>query len=136
MKWTAAFIVCAAVFTAMDLSWLSVANARFYTPVIGSLLSGKIQAAPAAAFYLVYLFGLMFLAVAPGVKTGALGRTAINAAVYGVCAYGTYDLTNQATMKVWSTQLTLMDMAWGLVVSTVAACAGYLAARALGKRSA
>ncbi len=131
MRWIAGFVIAAAVFTALDLSWLSFANARFYQPVIGSLLSGGIDAPAAVAFYVVYLVGLMVLAVVPAVKAGSLPRAMLNAAVYGLCTYGTYDLTNQATLKVWSTQITLMDMGWGLLVSTIGATAGYLVARAM-----
>jgi uncharacterized membrane protein len=134
MRWIAAFIAGLAVFAALDLSWLSFANARFYTPVLGPLLSGKIDLGAAAAFYLVYFAGLMFLAVAPAIKAGSLGRAALNGAVYGLCAYGTYDLTCQATMKVWATKITLMDMGWGLAVSTVGASAAYLVARALSPK--
>ena len=45
----------------------------------------------------------------------------LHGAILGLVCYATYDLTNQATMKVWPTQLTLIDMAWGTVASGFAA---------------
>jgi uncharacterized membrane protein len=42
-------------------------------------------------------------------------------AVFGFVAYATYDLTNQATLKNWSTVLTIADLVWGTVLSAVAA---------------
>ena len=48
-------------------------------------------------------------------------------AVYGFCAYATYDLTNQATLRHWPLTLSLVDMAWGTALSAVAAACGYIA---------
>ena len=112
----------------MDFTWLSQTNATIYQPIIGELLSPTLRVRPAVAFYLLYLAGLIFFAVAPGLKAGGFKRVVLNAALYGLCAYATYDLTNQATLKVWATKLTLLDLGWGVIVSMVAACAGYLAA--------
>ncbi len=36
----------------------------------------------------------------------------------------TYDLTNLATLKNWPTGVSLLDMAWGVVVSVASASAG------------
>ena len=44
-------------------------------------------------------------------------------ALFGLFAYGTYDLTNQATLRNWTTTLTIADMAWGTLVSGIAAVA-------------
>ncbi|WP_347342398.1 DUF2177 family protein [Brevundimonas albigilva] len=39
-------------------------------------------------------------------------------------------MTNQATLRVWPTHITLIDLAWGVVLTTTAALGGYwLAAR-------
>ena len=136
MRWLIAFVTAAVVFLAMDFTWLSQTNATIYRPIIGELLSPTLRVRPAIAFYVLYLAGLIFFAVAPGLKSGGLRRVALNGALYGLCAYATYDLTNQATLKLWSTKLTLLDLGWGMTVSLVAACAGYLAASLLARRTA
>ena len=51
----------------------------------------------------------------------------------GVVAYGTYDLTNQATLIVWDFRLTLADIAWGGFASSVASAVAYLAVRRIAK---
>jgi len=48
-------------------------------------------------------------------------------------AYGTYDLTNWATLRGWSVQVTLMDWAWGTFATAVACSVGFLLSRRLGK---
>jgi uncharacterized membrane protein len=46
------------------------------------------------------------------------------AALFGLIAYATYDLTNLATLKQWPIGLSLLDMGWGSAVSAIAAAAG------------
>ena len=87
--------------------------------------------APAAAFYLLYVAGILFFAVFPALATGrwttALGR----GAALGLVAYATYDLTNAATLRGWSTTVTIADLCWGTALTALAATVGYLATRAL-----
>jgi uncharacterized membrane protein len=45
----------------------------------------------------------------------------------------TYDLTNQATLRLWSLKITIFDLAWGVTVSAATSPCGYFAARALGR---
>jgi uncharacterized membrane protein len=54
-------------------------------------------------------------------KSGNLQEAAVKGALLGLFAYGTYDLTNQATLRNWTTALTAADMAWGTIVSGIAA---------------
>jgi uncharacterized membrane protein len=128
-----AWLVTGLVFTGLDMVWLSLTASRLYRPVIGELMSGKVDLAPAVLFYLLYVSGLVFFAVWPGVKSGDLGKAAVAAALFGFVAYGTYDLTNQATLRVWAWKLTIADMAWGAVASGAASFAGVWAARLLGR---
>jgi len=87
--------------------------------------------APAVAFYLLFAAGLVVLAVRPGLEAGSLRLATGNGAMLGLVAYATYDLTNQATLRNWTTALTLTDLAWGTLLSAIAATVGYLAARAV-----
>jgi uncharacterized membrane protein len=49
----------------------------------------------------------------------------------GAMCYATYDLTNQATLKVWSTSITLADIAWGTFLTAVGATVGGFVLRKL-----
>ncbi len=128
-RFVLAYIGAGLVMGVLDAIWLTLANGRLYRPVIGSLMADSPDLCPAVAFYLIYLFGVVFFAVAPGLKAESLARTVVSGAVLGLVAYAAYDLTNQATLKVWATHLTLIDMAWGACLTAVAAAAGYLLAR-------
>jgi uncharacterized membrane protein len=132
LAYIVAYVASAIAFVAADATWLTLAGPRLYRPIIGPLLSGKVNGGAAVAFYLIYLAGVVFLAVAPALRSGQWRTAALNGLVLGLVAYGTYDLTNQATLRLWSTRLTLADMAWGGAVTALAAVIGFLAARKAG----
>jgi uncharacterized membrane protein len=134
MRWIVGYLAALAVFVAGDLGWVTLMGPRVYRPVIGPLMADKPDLRPAIAFYLLYGIGILVFAIAPALKSGrplmALGWGALA----GLFAYGAYDLSNQATLRFWSTRLSLIDMGWGALITGLAALAGCLAARALGQR--
>jgi uncharacterized membrane protein len=123
------------VFVGIDFIWLTAMAERLYRPVIGDMLAPEFRPLPAVAFYLVYAAGLTYLAVRPGILSGSLRASIVPAAVLGFTAYATYDLTNQATLKNWSLALTLADLAWGTVLSAIAAAASHVATRKFAAHS-
>ncbi|MEZ6022459.1 MAG: DUF2177 family protein [Hyphomonadaceae bacterium] len=100
--------------------------------MIGEILSDRVAWTPAIAFHLIYVSGILFLAVMPALEKESLIRALIGGAALGFVAYATYDLSNQATLKVWDGRMTLLDMAWGTFATTLAAGAGFWAARQFG----
>ena len=121
LSYAIAFIVFALVFGLMDFMWLTNAFGRVYQPAIGEILAGQVRPAPAALFYLVYVAGVTFFVLAPAMGTGDWRQAMARGAAFGLVAYATYDLTNQATLKVWPTRLTLIDLGWGVVATAIAA---------------
>lgn len=131
-KLAALYGITAAVFFALDFVWLATATPKVYQPLLGDLLSEKPNLPVAAAFYLVYVAGLLALAVIPGLREGALTGALWRGALLGFLAYATYDLTNLATIRGWAWQVSVIDMVWGTVLNTTVAAAGYYAGRWLG----
>ena len=66
----------------------------------------------------------------PGLANG-LGAAALNGALLGAICYATYDLTNQATLKQWSTTVTIADICWGAFATAIAATIATFAATKL-----
>jgi uncharacterized membrane protein len=125
MKFAIAWLVTAIVFLGLDAIWLSQMSKRLYRPLIGELLAPKLELAAALAFYVIYVSGIVFFAVAPALERGGMARALFCGAALGFVAYATYDLTNQATLRGWDVRVTLADLAWGAFVSAVSAAAAY-----------
>jgi uncharacterized membrane protein len=124
-RYAAAYAGAAVAFAGMDALWLGLTNATLYKPALRGVLMDGFRPAPAVLFYLVYLLGMMVFAVAPGLAAGRWSAAALRGAMFGFFAYATYDLTNQATLLVWPTRITVLDMAWGTLATAAGATAGY-----------
>ena len=127
MTWIVAAITAALVFGALDAVWLSWAGPNFYRPRLGDILADNFRVMPALVFYAAYIAAIVWFAVRPGLSLGS-GAAALNGALLGAICYATYDLTNQATMRTWSTTVTVADIAWGAFATAVAAAAASFAA--------
>lgn len=113
-------------FLVLDGLWLGVLMAPTYRALLGSLMLDQPLLVPAAAFYILYVIGCVVFVVLPASRWQ---RAASHGALLGLVAYGTYDLSNWATLKGWSAQLALMDMAWGAVATCIACTVGYWVGR-------
>ena len=115
------YILVLVVFAAMDTVWLSNMVGRAYRPLIGEILADQPRLVPAAVFYLLYAAGLTMFAAAPAAPAGAWRSALVTGCALGLFAYGTYDLTNYATLRVWGARITLIDLSWGVVASGLSA---------------
>ncbi len=104
----------------IDAVWLYVMTSRFYKPYLGHLLSPAPNLTAAVLFYVLYAMGLTGLVIVPGIESHtSLLKVGVMGALFGLVAYGTYDLTNLATLKSWPCVVSLVDMVWGSGVSAV-----------------
>ncbi|MQC18665.1 MAG: DUF2177 family protein [Chloroflexi bacterium] len=127
----AAITVLAAMGVA-DAVWLTTMTNRFYRRELPGLLAETPQWAPALGFYLLYAVGTIILVVQPALdQEYSLARVAGTGALLGLVAYGTYDLTNLATVKNWSVRVTVVDMVWGAALTAASAVLAVVAARGL-----
>ena len=117
-----------ATIAVLDAIYLTLAGQKVYRPTLDYALADKPAMPVAVIFYLMYVTGVVVLAVLPN-KDAGLGRTALYGALLGAFAYATYDLTNQATLKVWATRITVIDICWGTFLTATGAAAGYFAWR-------
>ena len=118
-------------FLVLDGLWLGVLMSSTYKELFGPLMLEPPKWGPAIVFYLMYVLGVVFFVVRPALARGSARRAALSGAFFGLIAYGTYDMTNWATLNGWSAQLALMDMAWGTLLTCLASLSGYWTARKL-----
>ena len=123
-----ATLIASLIFLIIDVIWLSFATKSFYRPLIGNLLADQPVMWAAALFYILYVFGMALVVIQPCIDSASLFKTVYTGFVFGLVAYGTYNLTNMAVIKGWSPTVTFVDMFWGGSLTAVSASTGlYLA---------
>jgi uncharacterized membrane protein len=65
--------------------------------------------------------------VLPGLADNSRKTILLRAALFGLITYATYDLTNLATVKNWPVLITVIDLAWGTVLSVVVSFISFMA---------
>ena len=128
MNYLAGYAAALVASLAADAVWLGTMAKRIYRPTLGDILIPGVNLPPAIVFYVLYPAGVVLFAVVPALRLGSPAAAAVYGALFGMFAYATYDLSNYATLRNWTLQLTLIDVAWGMVLSAIAASAGYMVA--------
>lgn len=118
------FGISAVIFLIFDLFWLLVVSKNLYQTFIGELL-GDVKITPAIIFYFVYLVGVVFFILIPGIDKQSIFYTIFSGALFGFICYSTYDLTNLATIKNWPVTMTIIDLVWGTSVTAITSAIVY-----------
>lgn len=123
-----AYIACLLVFLIADSLWLGFVAKDFYFTRLDHLVADKPNLAVAAGFYLIYIGCVIILISQPMIQARwqqVLGR----GAVLGLLAYGTYNLTNMATLRDWPVAVSLVDMVWGVSLTALLSWVGWYVMR-------
>lgn len=110
----------------VDMLWLRVIAQAWYQEGMGPLLASSPNLVAAAFFYVLFPLGLLIFAVLPFEPGTGFLKVVGMGALFGFFAYATYDLSNLAVIKGWPLGLSLLDMAWGTLLSGIATAAGKL----------
>lgn len=106
------------IFLAIDAIWLGLVAPKFYKEYIGHLMAERPNFIAALIFYLIFIVGVVYFVVNPGIEAQSLTKVLIAGAMFGFMTYATYDLTNLATLRDWPLTVTIVDLIWGTVLST------------------
>ena len=117
LQWILLWVVAAVLFLVIDMVWLLWLGRSIYVSEIGEILRQPPNFSAAAAFYVLYVSGLMIMVIWPAVQAQSVSQALIRGAILGLIAYGTYDLTNLAVMKGFTTRIAIIDMIWGTILT-------------------
>lgn len=120
------------VFIAIDMLWLGIIAKNFYTKQIGFLMKTNINWISAIIFYLIFIFGLVIFVINPSLEKNSLRQVILLGALFGLITYGTYDLTNLATIKNWPIIITIIDLFWGMFLATITSLISFIVAKKIG----
>ena len=117
------FLVAAVIFSVIDFIWLGLVAKQLYRRYIGFLLRDKANIPAAIIFYTLFIIGLIIFVINPALnrENDQIYYAALYGGLYGLFTYATYDLTNLSTVKGWPLTITVIDLAWGVVISTITA---------------
>ena len=120
------FIAVAIPLIIMDAIWLTTMS-KFYAKHFGSLMADHPVWIAAIIFYIIYIIGIVVFVVSPALSLSLPWYSVLlRGALFGIVAYATYDLTNQATLAGWSPLVTVIDLAWGACLTGVGSVVAYL----------
>ncbi|MBB3963783.1 MULTISPECIES: DUF2177 family protein [Rhizobium] len=115
----------------LDAIWLGIVARTFYRDQLGDLMLPSPNLGIAAIFYLFFAVAVVVLAVYPAITSGSAWTAVIYGLILGLAAYGTYDVTNLATLKNWPPLMSIVDLVWGGFITAMTAAGGFFAVRAL-----
>jgi len=111
------FFLTLFIFLGIDAFWLGLVAPEFYRSQIGHLMAETANLPAAGVFYLLFVGALVYFIVEPAVGGEGMRNVILRGALFGLATYGTYDLTNLATLRDWSLLLTVVDMTWGTALT-------------------
>ena len=120
------YAIAIVAFFIIDLIWLGVVASSFYQTQMGHLMRTNVNWPAAIVFYLIFVVGIIVLAVWPAVEKQSLGHAVILGALLGLVTYAAYDLTNLATLEGFPFKVVLVDMVWGTILCAAVSGITYL----------
>jgi len=122
------YAISVPVFFLIDFLWLGLIAKPFYDRHLGYILRGQVLWGAAILFYLFFLIGLVVFVIAPAVESASLSRAILLGLFFGFITYQTYELTNYALVRDWPLIVVVVDIAWGMVLSSLVSAATFLLA--------
>ena len=125
-RYAVAYVATFIIFLGIDAVWLTTMSQRLYRQYLGDVLAENFSPVPAVVFYLLYVVGMLIFALSPAFATGKWTTAALYGALFGFFAYATYDLTSHATIRGWPAIITVVDICWGTLVTSVSAALAFI----------
>ncbi|MBI1863195.1 DUF2177 family protein [Candidatus Microgenomates bacterium] len=126
------YVIAFTVFLAIDAVWLTLIAKNFYAKYIGYLMAKTPNLWAALIFYLIFIAALIYFVINPALDKKMWTHALVAGLFFGLVTYATYDLTNLATIKDWPLNVTIVDLVWGMFVSSAVSVATYFLALKLG----
>lgn len=124
-------LAAGAIMGVLDFIWLGFVAKKLYYGEMGKILLEKPNMAPALLFYAIYVVGVVAFVITPALEKGSWVYALGYGALFGFVAYATYDLTNLATLKGFSSKIVVIDLVWGAALTAVVSVGAYVIVKAV-----
>ena len=133
MQFLKVYALTLVIFFLVDIVWLGVISKKLYKEYLGHLMAPNVNWAAALVFYFLFIAGLVFFVIMPAIEKRDLMYAITVGAFFGLITYGTYDLTNLATLRDWPLNITIIDLIWGTFLNAATSGITYFVATSLLK---
>ncbi|HEX2989425.1 MAG TPA: DUF2177 family protein [Anaerolineales bacterium] len=123
------YLLALLIFFGIDALWLGLIAPGFYRSQIGHLMAETPNLYAAGIFYLLFVGVLVYFVIEPALRIGNTRDVWVRGALFGLVTYATYDMTNLATLRDWPVLVTVVDLAWGTILTAGTAAASVWAGR-------
>lgn len=135
MTWLTAYATALALVVLLDAAWLGRIARSLYREQFGDLMLDKPPLPVAAVFYTLYAAGIVFFPVRSALREAQWQTALWEGALLGLVAYATYNLTSWSSLKRFPAAMVPIDIAWGVLLTAIAAVGAYLAVRMIGQQT-
>ncbi len=129
MNFLKMYLIAVPIFFIIDLFWLGVIAKDIYQKYMGHLMRATPNWPVAIIFYLLFIVGLVIFVISPAIQKDSWTYALFYGAMFGFFTYMTFDLTSLAVLKDWSWQIAIIDIIWGIVLSSSVSVAAYFISR-------
>ena len=120
------YLITFGVFLGIDSIWLTLVAPKFYQSQIGHLMKKDPNLLAALIFYLIFIVGILYFVIFPNLEQKTIYKVLLTGSLFGLVTYATYDLTNLAVAKDWPLLVTIVDIIWVVVLSSLVAVVSFL----------
>lgn len=113
----------------LDTVWLLMIAFSFYKNQIIHLLAPAETVWAVLILYPLYAFGVFYFCVLPALMSSAVSLAVKRGALFGLIVYGYFNLTNQAMLIDWPPIYTLVDIVWGVLITSVSSVVAFTLTR-------
>jgi uncharacterized membrane protein len=126
MHYVIVYLSTLVILLPLDFAFLGTIGRKMYQSHIGDLMLDTPRLPAAVLFYALFIAGIVVFV--NGTRPSNWSSNLAIGSLFGLFCYSTFALTNMAILKQWQWSLVIPDIAWGMVVTAVAASLGGLLA--------
>ena len=104
--------------------FLGTIGKKMFYGQVGDMILASPRMLPALLFYILYIAGVVVFA--NGSDPADWTKSALYGALFGFFCYATFELTSMSLLKHWEWTVVFSDIAWGTIMTGIAAAVGGL----------
>ena len=112
-------------FLFIDIIGIKMVIGPMFERNLGAFMLEQPKMGAALIFYVGYVLGFIYFVSLPNINGEInMQTTVLNAFLFGVIAYGTFEFTSYSVFDGWTLKMLVMDTLWGGILTTTSVVSG------------